>query len=149
MAKSLRSKWKRKMRQVKRERYGKKELERLKKTLGIEDTQGQGASNTVEVNMSELSEVINFTTAEEIKNKNQENQNERDVMDQSTVEDLKKFNSKTLMNDNGAYPIWVHPRKIRKCKKSNKDKRKSKKTNKGRIIKKIKKGIIEKTITKS
>ena len=33
MAKSLRSKRKRKMRAVKRERYGKKELEMLKKTV--------------------------------------------------------------------------------------------------------------------
>ena len=31
MAKSLKSKWKRKMRNIKREKYGKKELEQLKK----------------------------------------------------------------------------------------------------------------------
>lgn len=37
MAKSLRSKWRRKCRAVKRIRYGQKELERLKKTLGIDD----------------------------------------------------------------------------------------------------------------
>lgn len=37
MAKSLRSKWKRKMRAIKRERYAKKELTRLKKVLGIEE----------------------------------------------------------------------------------------------------------------
>ena len=37
MAKSLRSKWKRKMRAIKRERYAKKELVRLKKVLGIEE----------------------------------------------------------------------------------------------------------------
>ena len=37
MAKSLRSKWKRKMRAIKRERYAKKELARLKKVLGIEE----------------------------------------------------------------------------------------------------------------
>lgn len=33
MAKSLRSKWKRKMRAVKRERYGEKELKRLNEML--------------------------------------------------------------------------------------------------------------------
>jgi len=33
MAKSLRSKWKRKMKAVKRERYGAKELDRLNKML--------------------------------------------------------------------------------------------------------------------
>jgi len=37
MAKSLRSKWKRKCRAIKRERYAVKELDRLKKTLGIDD----------------------------------------------------------------------------------------------------------------
>jgi hypothetical protein len=37
MAKSLRSKWKRKMRAIKSERYAKKELVRLKKVLGIEE----------------------------------------------------------------------------------------------------------------
>jgi len=37
MAKSLRSKWKRKMRAIKRERYAKKELARLKNVLGIEE----------------------------------------------------------------------------------------------------------------
>lgn len=37
MAKSMRSKWKRKCRAVKRERYAVKELARLKKTLGIKD----------------------------------------------------------------------------------------------------------------
>lgn len=44
MAKSLRSKWKRKMRAAKRERYGEKELKRLKTMLGI---------NTTDVEMNE------------------------------------------------------------------------------------------------
>lgn len=44
MAKSLRSKWKRKMRAAKRERYGKKELEKLKMVLGL---------NTTDVEMKE------------------------------------------------------------------------------------------------
>lgn len=38
MAKSIRSKWKRKMRAIKRERYGKKELEKLKTMLGLNTT---------------------------------------------------------------------------------------------------------------
>lgn len=44
MAKSLRSKWKRKMRAAKREKYGKKELEKLKTVLGL---------NTTDVEMKE------------------------------------------------------------------------------------------------
>lgn len=51
MAKSLRSKWRRKCRAVKRERYGAKELDRLKKTLGISE------NGTQDVEMSEISEI--------------------------------------------------------------------------------------------
>lgn len=50
MAKSIRSKWKRKCRAIKRERYGAKELERLKKTLGINE-------NTQDVEMSDISNI--------------------------------------------------------------------------------------------
>lgn len=51
MAKSLRSKWRRKCRAVKRERYGKKELEILKKTLGIDESAPKDAE------MSEISDI--------------------------------------------------------------------------------------------
>jgi len=51
MAKSLRSKWKRKCRAVKRERYAVKELARLKKTLEID-----GAAPK-EVEMTDISEI--------------------------------------------------------------------------------------------
>ena len=56
MAKSLRSKWRRKCRAVKRERYGAKELERLKKTLGIDDN----APANVEI--SDISEIATGNT---------------------------------------------------------------------------------------
>lgn len=52
MAKSVRSKWKRKCRAIKRERYGAKELERLKKTLGIKE------NGTQDVEMSEISDIV-------------------------------------------------------------------------------------------
>ena len=52
MAKSLRSKWRRKCKAIKRERYGAKELARLKKTLGIgENTPGSDSE------MNEISEI--------------------------------------------------------------------------------------------
>lgn len=51
MAKSLRSKWRRKCRAVKRERYGAKELARLKKTLGIDE------STATEVDMKDITEI--------------------------------------------------------------------------------------------
>lgn len=51
MAKSLRSKWKRKCRAIKRERYAVKELDRLKKTLGIDDNVSK------DVEMTEITEI--------------------------------------------------------------------------------------------
>lgn len=51
MAKSLRSKWRRKCRAVKRERYGEKELARLKKTLGIDE------NAPVDSDMKEISDI--------------------------------------------------------------------------------------------
>lgn len=51
MGKSLRSKWKRKCRAIKRERYKVKELERLKKTLGIDE------NGIPDVEMSEISKI--------------------------------------------------------------------------------------------
>jgi len=51
MAKSLRSKWKRKCRAVKRERYAVKELARLKKTLEID------GNTPKEVEMTDISEI--------------------------------------------------------------------------------------------
>lgn len=111
MAKSIRSKRRRKMRAIKRERYGKKELDRLKKTLGIEETQ------TNEVNMEEIAEVVTFITPAEVNKKKTVNANDTDIMDVLEVNNIKKFNPKTLRNENGAYPIWVHPRKSRKARK--------------------------------
>lgn len=51
MAKSLRSKWRRKCRAVKRERYAAKELERLKKTLGVDE------KTSADVEMTNLDEI--------------------------------------------------------------------------------------------
>lgn len=55
MAKSLRSKWRRKCRAVKRVRYGEKELAMLKKTLGIDES---GAPD------SEMKEISDIATGE-------------------------------------------------------------------------------------
>jgi len=56
MAKSLRSKWKRKCRAIKRERYAVKELDRLKKTLGIDN---DNVSKDIE--MTEITEIATGT----------------------------------------------------------------------------------------
>lgn len=127
MAKSIRSKWKRKMRAVKRERYGKKELERLTKTLGI--TENTSSSST-EAQMVDISDVVTVTTKEEIllKKRKSEEADEENGMEVDVAG--RKFNSKTLRDQNGSYPIWVHPRKIRKHKKGKKKQQKGKTKNK-------------------
>lgn len=55
MAKSIRSKWKRKCRAIKRERYAEKELARLKKTLGIENAPKDNAPK--DVDMTDISKI--------------------------------------------------------------------------------------------
>lgn len=121
MAKSLRSKWRRKCRAVKRERYGQKELERLKKTLGVEE-----GSNATDVKMENISDVATVVDAKNI----QEKQIKLPITpDEDCMEvDGKKrvFNAKTLKDQHGTYPVWVHPRKIRKDKKIAKAKLKKK-----------------------
>ncbi|KAI5639327.1 learning-associated protein domain-containing protein [Phthorimaea operculella] len=86
MAKSIRSKWKRKCRAIKRERYAVKELARLKKMLGIKE-EDKPAENDEKVEVE--------------------------------GEDGKKrvYSSKTLKDQNGQYPVWLHKRKIAKMNK--------------------------------
>lgn len=128
MAKSLRSKWKRKCRAIKRERYGKKELARLKKTLGIDNEQ----NTNKDVNMQDISDMVNLSSAQEIKEKKDGKAD--NIMGNKEMEEIKsKFNSKTLRNENGAYPIWLHPRKIKGASKKAK-----KAKGKGKINKKNK-----------
>ncbi|EFA08764.1 protein LLP homolog [Tribolium castaneum] len=106
MAKSIRSKWRRKCRAIKRERYGKKELERLKKTLGINDSQ----SDNKDVNMTEISDVVNVVEPKSVK-KSAENEEQMETDSKKRV-----FNPRTLRDQHGAYPVWLHPRKTARSK---------------------------------
>ena len=104
MAKSLRSKRKRKMRAIKRERYGKKELEMLKQTV-------EGINNTKDEEMKEIYKVRKGSEViDEMKN--------QDTMDVDT--DAKKYNKKTKLDEHGNYPVWMNSRQIKKQKKKNK-----------------------------
>uniref|UniRef100_A0A1B6MBF2 Protein LLP homolog n=1 Tax=Graphocephala atropunctata TaxID=36148 RepID=A0A1B6MBF2_9HEMI len=125
MAKSLKSKWKRKMRAIKRERYGKKELDRLKNMLGI---------NTTDVEMKEetIGDIAIVRDANELRNEsviNVENEEEETVKE--TIEENKEecepmedgrpvYNKKTMRDQHGNYPVWLSSRKIKKAvKRSN------------------------------
>ncbi|CAG9773687.1 unnamed protein product [Ceutorhynchus assimilis] len=132
MAKSIRSKWRRKCRAVKRVRYGEKELERLKKTL-TNDPLNKVKTEAV---MSEIQEVANVITIEDIEAETVATPapaaaGPSDVMDMEEIR--KEFNPRTLRDKHGAYPVWVHPRKLKstkKNKKNNKNKKKLKRNNK-------------------
>lgn len=119
MAKSIRSKWKRKCRAVKRVRYGEKELVRLKKTLGIDD-------NNQDVEMrSSVAAVVNVVPKRRMK-LNVEPVQESNPTDANT----RVFDPKTMRDQNGCYPVWMNQRRIRKNRKIEKNKKKKKTTKK-------------------
>ncbi|XP_033192102.2 protein LLP homolog [Bombus vosnesenskii] len=112
MGKSLRSKWKRKCRAIKRERYGVKELERLKKTLGLDE------NGIPDVEMSEISKIATVVDAKTIKENEKANDDTKaddEKMDLDT--DKRIYNKKTMLDQYGNYPVWMNKRKIAKIKK--------------------------------
>ncbi|CAG5927446.1 protein LLP homolog [Menidia menidia] len=124
MAKSLRSKWKRKMRAEKRKKNAPKELARLKQALSL-DKKG-------EADMTELQEIATVVKAEKIKKEVDVEMAEEEVDDGKM--DMDKMRSKTtLLDEHGQYPTWMSQRQAKKLK----GKRMTKKSGKG----KKKKGI--------
>lgn len=98
MAKSeRRSRWKRKMRAIKRERKAPIELARLQKILPKVDME----------EMKEIAEVKQESMVPSIVNQD----------DEKMQIDVKKYNSKTKRDENGQYPIWMNQRAIKKIKK--------------------------------
>ncbi|NXW88835.1 LLPH protein, partial [Alopecoenas beccarii] len=107
MAKSLRSKWKRKMRAEKRKKNAPKELERLKKIL----------STNADVVMEEVKEVATVLPPEKVLEQG----------DDSKMDIDNKRNKKTLLDQHGQYPIWMNSRQRKKLKAQRvKGKKKSK-----------------------
>lgn len=138
MAKSIRSKWKRKCRAIKRERYAVKELARLKKMLGVKEEEKVTESEVME------SDQVIFLDAGQISKKKKKKEEpkaapEKDEDVQMSSDDEKievdgengkkrVFSSKTLIDQNGQYPVWLHKRKIAKLTGNKKNmKKKSKK----------------------
>ncbi|XP_011868299.1 PREDICTED: protein LLP homolog [Vollenhovia emeryi] len=117
MAKSLRSKWKRKCRAIKRERYAVKELERLKKTLGTD------ADASKDIEMTDICEIATVVNAKKVKEnikakqvKTGEPQTETGE-EEMEVGSARVYNKKTLLDQHGNYPVWMNHRKIMKHKK--------------------------------
>ncbi|NXV83754.1 LLPH protein, partial [Atlantisia rogersi] len=108
MAKSLRSKWKRKMRAEKRKKNAPRELERLKKILGT----------NADVVMEEVREVATVLPPEKVLEKGD---------DDCKMNIDNKRNKKTLLDQHGQYPIWMNSRQKKKFKAQRvKGKKKSK-----------------------
>lgn len=89
------------MRAIKRERYGKRELEMLKKTVGH-----------VDINDEEMKEIYTVRKGSEVV----EEKKDEESMDL----DSKKYNKKTKLDEHGNYPVWMNSRQIKKQKKKNK-----------------------------
>ncbi|XP_065536323.1 protein LLP homolog [Lathamus discolor] len=108
MAKSLRSKWRRKMRAEKRKKNAPRELERLKKILG----------DNAEVVMEEVREVATVLPPQSVP----------EPPDGDCKMDVdNKRNKKTLLDQHGQYPIWMNSRQRKKLKAQRvKGKKKSK-----------------------
>ncbi|XP_061920755.1 protein LLP homolog [Entelurus aequoreus] len=106
MAKSLRSKRKRKMRAEKRKKNAPKELVRLKQALS-NDKKGDAI-------MTDLEEIATVVPAEKIKE-------DADVTTEAGDGERKmdldsKRNKKTMLNEHGQYPVWMNQRQAKKLK---------------------------------
>ncbi|KAK3792603.1 hypothetical protein RRG08_035938 [Elysia crispata] len=98
MAKSIRSKHKRKMRNVKREHFSKRGLENLKR-IAAQDKES-------------LNELVTMKPVEEVK---AEAKAKADVMEVDKGQ--KVYNKKTKQDEHGHYPEWMNQRAVKKQKK--------------------------------
>lgn len=139
MAKSIRSKWRRKCRAIKRERYGAKELERLKKTLGISDSDNKSK----DVEMTEISEIATVVDAKKIRNATTEEGTETENME-IDAGNGRVYNKRTLLDQYGNYPVWMNNRKIAKHKKGRAKSQKGNKKSHKRLTRRQKKATKQK-----
>ncbi|KAM6153638.1 protein LLP homolog [Erethizon dorsatum] len=114
MAKSLRSKWKRKMRAEKRKKNAPKELNRLKSILKVD----------CEVLMKDVQEIATVVVPKQCQEKMEYVAN-NDEKDDMKMETEMKRNKKTLLDQNGQYPVWMNQRQ-RKRLKAKRERRKGK-----------------------
>ncbi|XP_004323382.1 protein LLP homolog [Tursiops truncatus] len=113
MAKSLRSKWKRKMRAEKRKKNAPKELSRLKSILKVDG----------DVLMKDVQEIATVVEPKHCQEKTQ--CVVKDEIDDMKMETDIKRNKKTLLDQHGQYPVWMNQRQ-RKRLKAKREKKKGK-----------------------
>jgi len=124
MAKSLRSKWKRKMRAVKRERYDLKERARLSKML-------DEAKKDKEEEEKRKEESEDIHDPQPLGEKERPNVGSADARlvgadDEETMDTTKAgqggHSVRSKRNEHGSYPVWMSHRKIQAAKKAKKAK---------------------------
>ncbi|GAU88428.1 hypothetical protein RvY_01131-2 [Ramazzottius varieornatus] len=135
MAKSMRSKFKRKMRALKREKYYNREVEKLKKTTA----RIQLSSDPDIIIKKEAEETSVFGAQTDVPAENLPTAEPDDsVMEIGELKPRNKLkfqlNPKTLRNEHGNYPVWVNQRKIKQIKRKGKTQKRTQ--IKGRGIKK-------------
>ncbi|XP_006886126.1 PREDICTED: protein LLP homolog [Elephantulus edwardii] len=107
MAKSLRSKWKRKMRAEKRKKNAPKELSRLKSILKVDG----------DVVMNDIQEIATVVVPRHYQEKMQcDTNDEKDKKDGMKMEADIKRNKKSLLDQHGQYPIWMNQRQRKRLK---------------------------------
>uniref|UniRef100_A0A8C5QGF7 Protein LLP homolog n=1 Tax=Leptobrachium leishanense TaxID=445787 RepID=A0A8C5QGF7_9ANUR len=106
MAKSLRSKWKRKMRAEKRKKNAPKELARLKTVL---------AKGKADVLMEDVKDIATVVTAEKAKEKPITETNAAEG-DSSKMDTDAQRNKKSHLDQHGQYPVWMHQRQKKKLR---------------------------------
>ncbi|XP_040031228.1 protein LLP homolog [Gasterosteus aculeatus] len=107
MAKSLRSKWKRKMRAEKRKKNAPKELIRLKQALSLD--------KKAEAVMTDIQEIATVVSADQIMEAASVAMGEVAVGEGKMDMDSKR-NKKTLLDEHGQYPGWMNQRQAKKLK---------------------------------
>ncbi|ODM91703.1 hypothetical protein Ocin01_14982 [Orchesella cincta] len=141
MAKSLRSKWKRRMRAEKRVRYGEKELDRLKTMLtnaGDYQMVGEDSTqNTIPPPSTSAREPLAVSIVKrnkrEVSRKSRKDEYQDDQFEMTpedealeedeamSVDKAERVYSKRTMKDQfGNYPVWMNKRKIMAQRKVNK-----------------------------
>ncbi|XP_056132168.1 protein LLP homolog [Lampris incognitus] len=123
MAKSLRSKWKRKMRAEKRKKNAPKELARLKQALG-QDGKGDAI-------MNDIGEIATVVPAKKIKEKQMDVKMEEVEGDDGKMDMDNKRNKKTQLDGHGQYPAWMNQRQAKKLKAKRQKKKGQSKKKKG------------------
>ncbi|XP_051002487.1 protein LLP homolog [Acomys russatus] len=111
MAKSLLSKWKRKMRAEERKKNAPRELNRLKSILKVDG----------DVLMKDVGEIATVVVPKQCQEKRQCGAD--DEKDDMKMETEIKRNKKTLLDQHGQYPVWMNQRQRKRLRAKREKKR--------------------------